>query len=336
MMQRIGWIVVFVALFFSACEENSVVLPEESSGIPLLFAPLRSAASDPDNLASEYNIVNLHVFLTNTGSATITNKFINQSFISTNDTTVMNCKMATLPLDQTTVTSKDVYVIANCSDVTSLNAVQTVADLKALTTPQATTASGLTTDNGLPMFGQITNANLGASTTANPVSVMLTRTCAKLRITLTFTSASYTGSNNQFAIENASAYTYFVKNDTFKINSSQLLTYPQMPFVQQTARQFQGITYVYESLQIPRLHIYTTVNGTPKDYVASSNFPLPVRNYLYDIQIQIMPPSQSSAPQNMRSAGDSEELKAKIIIRTYGSSEADVAIMEYMDILTPP
>ncbi|GHS99738.1 hypothetical protein FACS189421_10740 [Bacteroidia bacterium] len=290
-MRRLFPILLLIGFFAAACDENTVEIPEKQSGVSMLLTPLRSAnaLNDPDNLVDEYAIVNLHVFLANPGTATITNKFINQAFTSANDTTILNSQWVTLPLDPSTLTNKDIYVIANCDDVASLNAVQTVSDIQALKTPQATAAAGLTTARGLPMYGQFLNANLITSTTANPLTVMLTRTCAKMRVTLTFTGASYIGSNNTFAIENAAAYTYYVKNDTFKIATSNLVNYPQMTFTQNTAQQFQAITYVYESLQLPRLHLYTTLNGTPTEFIASANFPLPVRNYLYDIQIQILP-----------------------------------------------
>ncbi|GHT88956.1 hypothetical protein FACS189474_5100 [Bacteroidia bacterium] len=316
--QKILLILFFAGLVFSACEENSWVVPEKPSEVAMLFAPLRStnAVNDTNNLAAEYNIVNLHVFLTNPGSPTVTNKFINQAFTSANDTTILNSQWVTLPLDPSTLTNKDIYVIANCDDVASLDAVQTVSDIQALKTPQATAAAGLTTARGLPMYGQFLNANLITSTTANPLTVMLTRTCAKMRVTLTFTGASYVGSNNTFAIENAAAYTYYVKNDTFKIATSNLVNYPQMTFTQNTAQQFQAITYVYESLQLPRLHLYTTLNGTRTEFIASANFPLPVRNYLYDIQIQILPQLAAAGAPVARSNNGNTAWTAVVTVRT--------------------
>jgi hypothetical protein len=317
-MRRLLPILLLIGFFAAACDENTVVIPEKQSEVSMLLMPLRSAnaVNDPDNLAAEYNIVNLHIFLANAGTATITDKFINQAFTSANDPTILNSQLVNLPLDPSTLTNKDVYVIANCADVTSLNAVQTVSDIQALQTPQATTADGLTTAGGLPMSGQILNVNLITSTAANPLTVMLTRACAKIRVTLTFTGVSYIGSNNEFAIENAAAYTYYVKNDTFKIATSNLVDYPQMEFTENTTQQFQAITYVYESLQLPRLHLYTTLNGTPTEYIASANFPLPVRNYLYDIAIQILPPTPSSSPA-LRSGNSDTVPNVKVTIRTY-------------------
>jgi hypothetical protein len=318
-MRRLFPILLLIGFFTAACDENTVVIPEKQSGVSMLLTTLRSAnaVNDPDNLAAEYNIVNLHVFLANPGAATITNKFIDQAFTSANDPTILNSQWVNLPLDPSTLTNKDVYVIANCDDLASLNAVQTVSDIQALKTPQATAAAGLTTDRGLPMYGQFLNANLITSTTDNPLTVMLTRACAKMRVTLTFTDASYVGSNNSFAIENAAAYTYYVKNDTFKIATSNLVNYPQMAFTSNTTQQFQAITYIYESLQLPRLHLYTALNGTPTEYIASANFPLPVRNYLYDIAIQILPPALSTASSALRSGNSDTVPNAKVTIRTY-------------------
>jgi hypothetical protein len=211
-----------------------------------------------------------------------------------------------------------------------------VSDIQALQTPQATASAGLTTAGGLPMSGQSLNANLITSTAANPLTVMLTRACAKMRVTLTFTDVSYVGSNNTFTIENAAAYTYYVKNDTFKIAASNLITYPEIVFTQNTTQQFQAITYVYESLQLPRLHLYTTLNGTVTEFIASANFPLPVRNYLYDIAIQILPPPTTAgvSAQPVDSEKPVRSLRPnrfKVTIRTYDPATSGFTSVEYYD-----
>ncbi|MFC4675744.1 hypothetical protein ACFO6W_18820, partial [Dysgonomonas termitidis] len=46
---------------------------------------------------------------------------------------------------------------------------------------------------------------------------------------------------------------------------------------------------VYESAQPPRLRILTSIDGTAGEYVAGPNFPLPVRGYLYDISVRVLP-----------------------------------------------
>jgi hypothetical protein len=308
-------ILIFIGIFLWSCEDDKEIVPEPS-GVSLLFSSLKSAneVSDADNLSDEYVIVNLSIFLTNVGSATVTDKFIHVPFSPAGGTPVMNYQQARLSaLDPATIGNKDVYVIANCLDVASLNAVQTVTDLQALKTPVVSDHSSLTTINGLPMFGQLLNAALSDATSNNPALVSLSRTCSKLRITLFFTSDTWIGTGNAFTIENAAPYTYYIRNNTFRFDSSALISYSSISLnpVPGDPQRFQNVTYLYESLQLPYLHLRTTINGVPEEYIVSSNFPLPVRNYLYDIQIQILPPATSSPPVSRKT----DALNYKVVVR---------------------
>jgi hypothetical protein len=282
-------IFLFVLLLFQFGCSEEIVVPETETGVTLLLAPLRAATDDADNLPAEYNILNLSIFLTDAGSNTITDKFVNQPFSAATDVSIMNCKLVNLPTELSAQPAKDVYVIANFDNVAAMNAVQTVDDLKALQTPTLVTPNILTTGRGLPMFGETDAVDFSTATTDNPPSVMLIRTCAKIRVTLTFPDATWVGTENMFVIENAPAYTYFVPN-SFALPSTAFFDYPRIMFSQNSPQEFVSTTYIYESSTPPRLHLYTTVNGVAKDYLANSNFPLPVRNYLYDIQIQILKP----------------------------------------------
>lgn len=286
-------------LFQYGCSSEIDVPDPQTETVTLLIAPLRATA-DTDNLPEEYAIKNLSIFLTNAGSNLITDKFVYQSFTSINDTSIYNCKLVNLPLDITTLATKDVYVIANFDNTTAMNAVQTLDDLKALQTPPVMTQNILTTERGLPMFGSTPDVDFSTATADNPPSVMLIRTCAKIRVTLTFPDPTWLGTNNLFSIENAPSYTYFIKND-LQLPATDLFDYPQIMFSQNSPQEFVGIAYVYEATTPPQLHIYTTVGGVAKDYLASSHFPLLVRNYLYDIQIQILHPmviSGKEIPKN--------------------------------------
>ncbi|MDR0865104.1 MAG: hypothetical protein LBO74_09275 [Candidatus Symbiothrix sp.] len=316
-MRRILPIWTIIGLFlFTACGED-IDSPEEKPETPevsIVFAPLKSAAdaaTDPDNLATEYAILNLSIFLTDASSNTVTDKFIHQSFTSLTDTSIMNCKLVTLPLDPATIPAKDIYVIANFDDTNSMSAVRTLDDLKALQTPAINSPNILTTERGLPMYGETFNVDF-TKTTDTPPSVMLIRTCAKIRVKLLFPDATWVGTDNKFAIENAPKYTYFVKNPNFTIPTTDLFDYPRIVFIENTPQEYVNTTYVYESTSVPRLHLYTTIAGTAKEYLADSSFPLPVRNYLYDIEIQILKPLPASSASK---TGDAPNFRYKITVK---------------------
>jgi hypothetical protein len=293
------YLVLFLvaAAIFTGCEDSDGIPVEKQTGVYIRFMPQRNtkAANDTDNLPEEYAINDLSIFLTEVGSNTVVNKYVHQSFSPVNDT----AKLVALPLDPTTVARKDVYVIANCADITSLNAIQTLDDMKALQTPLATTTAGLATTQGLPMYGQSLNTNLSNTSVGNPALVPLIRACAKLQITLSFPDNSWIGTGNEFMIENAAPYTFYIKNNSFTFNASDLISYPQIAFNQIDVQNYQCIAYVYESSQAPALHVYTTINSTAKEYIVDSNFPLPVRNNFYDIQIQIFPPANANTKSNV-------------------------------------
>ncbi|MDR0811912.1 MAG: hypothetical protein LBN23_06560 [Paludibacter sp.] len=264
---------------------------ENQAYTPMQFS-IAAADDETDNLAGEYKIVNISVFLADANSNTISDKFVHQSFTSITSG-IQNCKSVNLPLDPTIIPRKDVYVIANFADNAALQAISTVDDIKRLKTPQITNTQTLDTIIGLPMYGESRNVNLSIATAAAPAQITLIRACAKLRITLTFPDASWLGTNSNFVIENAAPYTYFVKNDTANIAQSAFVNYQPINFTAVSAQQFVGIAYVYEASVSPRLHIFTTIDGARHNYTASSNFPLPVRNYLYDIDVQILKSAQT-------------------------------------------
>lgn len=290
---------------FSGCSEQVEVVPEKQPEVSLVFEALRNsnATDDPDNLSTEYAIKNVSIFLTDASSATITHKYVYQSFTSLNTNSIRNCQLVNLPLDPATVSLKDIYVIANCDDSNGLNAIQTLDDLKALKTPTLIMPNILTTERGLPMYGETLGVNLG--NTADTASVQLTRLCAKIRVKLLFPDAAWIGTNNQFAMENVAAYAYYVKNSYLTFPASVPVNYPMIDMIQTATQEFTNTTYIYESATAPRLHLSTVVNQTVKDYMAESNFPQPVRNYLYDIEIQILSPMSDDELNRVSSPGGS-------------------------------
>lgn len=268
-----------------------------------LISPV-TRAGDADNLDIENNIVDLSLFLVPSGTVDVAYSYVSQPFSSVDNTTIYNRKQVILPLQPGALPLMDVHVIANCDNVALLQGVDTVSDIEALRARTATTATGLTTDRGLPMYGLLSGADLNTSTATSPAVVPLTRTCAKLRLTLRFTDPTWVGTNNSFTLENAPQWTRFVPGHIPATTESATINYPRMNFTRVSATQYTGIVYVYEAAVAPRLHLYTTVSSGAKEYVAKNQFPLPVRNSLYDMELQILKPP----PGKTRGDGAEPEL----------------------------
>jgi hypothetical protein len=292
-VMRIHLIVILIVAAFTGCENDDGLNPGHQQEVYIRFAPMTNTkvAGDSDNLPKEYEIKNLSIFLTDRGSTTVSHKFVYQSISSIDNTSIKNYKQVVLPLDPASVTNMDVYVISNYTDAAALNMVQTLGDIRQLKTPSAPISGDMVEDQGLPMYGQALNTNLSNTSAANPAEITLIRACAKLRISVTFTDVSWIGTDNGFMVENAMPYTFYVKNDSFDFNPSDLIAYPRIELDQNQTNVsvFEGIAYLYEALYMPKLHIYTTIDGSPKDYVLDTNLPVPVRNNLYDLQVQIFP-----------------------------------------------
>lgn len=274
-----------LALFLlTACHNDGEPFretPREAS-LVLRPAPSLKAAGDPDDLPAEYAVKDLSVFLVAPGGTTVLNRFIHTGFTPSGD----NCTLVSLPLDPTTAAFRDIYVVANCNDIASLNAILSVNDIKALETPQ-----GPLTTAAMPMYGQAANINLGVTSAASPAGITLTRACAKLRITLENPAA---GADNAFIVENAAPCTLYAPGNPLTFGTPELIAYPQAALDLVSAGTYQGITYIYESVQPPRLRILTSIDGTAREYVAGPNFPLPVRGYLYDISVRVLPSGLSA------------------------------------------
>lgn len=279
-----------LALFLlTACHNDGEPFretPREAS-LVLRPAPSLKAAGDPDDLPAEYAVKDLSVFLVAPGGTTVLNRFIHTGFTPSGD----NCTLVSLPLDPTTAAFRDIYVVANCNDIASLNAILSVNDIKALETPQGPLTTAAMLSSGLPMYRQAANINLGGTSAASPAGITLTRACAKLRVTLENAQA---GADNTFIVENAAPYTLYAPGSPLTFSPPELVAYPQVALDPVTAGTYQGIIYIYESTQIPRLRILTSIDGTAREYVAGPNFPLPVRGYLYDISIRVLPSGLSA------------------------------------------
>ncbi|WP_242053269.1 FimB/Mfa2 family fimbrial subunit [Dysgonomonas sp. GY617] len=136
--------------------------------------------------------------------------------------------------------------------------------------------------SGLPMYGQAVNVNLSSTSASTPANITLTRACSKLRVTM---ENAVAGTGNAFIVENAAPDTSYAPGSSLTFSTSDLITYQQVILDSVSPGVYQGVTYVYESIQSPRLRILTSINEDSREYIASSNFPLPMRGYLYDIHV---------------------------------------------------
>jgi hypothetical protein len=277
-------------LLLPACQNDSEPLVETAREVSLVLtaAPSLKAAGGPDDLPAEYAVKDLSVFLAAPGGTAVLNSFIHTGFSPSGD----HCTLVSLPLDPAAAPFRDIYVVANCGDMASLNAVTSVGDIKALATPQGPLTTAVMSASGLPMYGQAANINLGGTSPTSPAGITLTRACAKLRVTLENAGA---GADNAFIVEYAAPYTLYAPGNPLTFGAPDLIAYPQAALDPVSTGEYEGITYIYESAQPPRLRILTSMNGAGREYVASSNFPLPVRGYLYDISIRILPSGLSGA-----------------------------------------
>ncbi|MBF0647969.1 DUF4906 domain-containing protein [Dysgonomonas sp. GY75] len=277
-------------LLLSACHDGDQPFtgPPREVSLVLTAAPSLKAAGGPDDLPAEYAVKDLSVFLAAPGGTAVLNSFIHTGFSPSGD----HCTLVSLPLDPAAAAFRDIYVVANCGDIASLNAVTSVGDIKALATPQGPLTTAVMLSSGLPMYGQAATINLGGTSPASPAGIALTRACAKLRVTLENAGA---GADNAFIVENAAPCTLYAPGNPLTFGAPDLIAYPQVALDPVSTGEYEGITYIYESIESPRLRILTSINGTDREYVASSNFPLPVRGYLYDISIRVLPSGLSGA-----------------------------------------
>jgi hypothetical protein len=296
MMQRLHSILTLIIFgtLLAACNGSypNGVQPDDSGGEPRMLLSVLSAAGDDNNLPEEYAVLNLSLFLTDAGGSIVTDKYVHVAFHDAPDAMgIRNCQAITLPAALLTADRKDIYVVANYDNTTDLSAIATLDDLRQLSTPRLRGVSNmLLATRGLPMFGSLMNVDLSATT----IRIDLIRLCAKLDVTLTFTDPTWLGTNNRFGVDNAAAYTYYIYNDSFVIDDADLVYYPLITMKQVDTNVFRHIAYVYESKVLPFMHLSTVIDGEQHDYVAKDNFPLPVRNRLYDVDIEILPPLPST------------------------------------------
>ncbi|MCC8174287.1 MAG: hypothetical protein LIO65_07950 [Odoribacter sp.] len=265
---------------------------------------------DEDNLVSEQIINNLSLFFTEPSSATITHKFIYTGFSISGA-----YQIVTLPLEADSLLTKDIYVVANYNNESTLEAMNTVADLRTLLTPEVDKTNNLNPANGFCMFGTLANFDFN-NTTNTVATVPLTRTCAKLRISLRFPEATVSSTNNSFLIQHAAAYTYVIDNPSLVLPQSDYFNFAAaLPLTDNGQENYTAITYVYDANEAPIITLYAYINNSTTVEEFTATLPIPQRNYLYDITVQVFEEEDAST-RNSLSAKKSN-YKHQITITTY-------------------
>ncbi|GAB6123516.1 hypothetical protein [Dysgonomonas termitidis] len=287
-MQKIYYYIlsIILLLFYSSCSENTEDYPgnnRKSVSIKLIqYAGFSTKVIDGDNLQSEQTVKNISVFFTEPSSNVITNKYVYSGFSSVDD-----YKLITLPLDPATVLRKDIYIVANYDNTATLNSVSTVDALKALTTPAVDKRNNLAPANGFCMYGSTLNFNFNDAA-HSPAVVDLVRSCAKIRINVTFPENPTLSTNNSFLIQNAAKYTYVIGRTKNNLPTTDYFTYAApIALVDNGAHVYTQTTYVYEADNAPVLYIYTYMGGGSTMQEFSVTLPKPIRNQLFDISIEI-------------------------------------------------
>ncbi|MDR0982246.1 MAG: hypothetical protein LBM07_03240 [Culturomica sp.] len=265
-------------------------LPEKEA--KLLIAT-RAQNYDSNELPEEYALNNLSIFLTDTSSNIITHKFVYVPYSSVDGELPTESKLVTLPIDVSILTVKDVYVIANCDNEAAFNAVKTLDDLQALKTKKLVYPTMINTTRGLPMYGELGKVDFRKSIEI-PQCIYLNRICSKIRVRLYFADAGWIGLRPNFILENVASFGNYSPVPA-KAGENDLVNYPAIYFEMISQQEYAGIAYIYESSVAPQLRLRFVLNGVEKEYVTDPGFPVPVRNYLYDIELTVYKPKQSAS-----------------------------------------
>lgn len=313
-MKKIYYFIVLVALVLlsGSCSDDGSYLEEtpDKQVVLKLFQEeaARSRTVDADNTEEEQTINNISVFFTEPSSDVITHKFVHSGF-----TRVDDYRLIVLPLDPATLQTKDIYVIANYDNTNALDAIQSTNDLKTLTTPKVNKTQHLLPGNGIVMYGSTDGFNFNSGTNATAI-VNIVRTYAKIRLSLTFPENAKLSTNNSFLIQDAATYTYVVRNDQMSLSPNDYFTYAaSVPLTDNGNQAYINTTYIYESTRAPRLYIYTYINNSATQQEYSVDLPVPYRNYLYDIKIEIY----EATTKNRTRSDEAGELHYNTQIKIY-------------------
>ncbi|MCD8260735.1 MAG: hypothetical protein LUD15_03975, partial [Bacteroides sp.] len=175
----------------------------------------------------------------------------------------------------------------NYDDEKELTDITTLDEMKELWAPEINKSNNLDPLNGFCMYGSLPDVDF-TDVTNYPVTVGLVRTCAKLRVNLTFPGNSLLSINNSFLIQRAATYTHVVPNSIVTLPMDNYFNFAAaLPLTDNGAGVYTGNTYVYEANQAPVITIYTHLGGSTEEQAFTATLPVPQRNYLYDLIIEV-------------------------------------------------
>jgi len=277
--------VLFVLLFSNCSKEDNTIPEPEAKFVTFKLQAqgnINPLVVDEDNLAVEQTINDISIFMTDPASNTITNRFVHTEF-----STVDDYKLITLPPEAVTLQTKDIYVIANFDDVSTLNSIQSVADFEELQTPAIDDLNPIIPGNGICMYGTLPGFDfVNSSNHIIPINIL--KTYAKVRINLSFPNNPGISTNNSFLIQNAARFTYVASNTIYDLDPADYFSYTTpISLIDNGSGTYINFVYLYESTLAPTIHFYAQIQGINKDYV--SKLPVLNRNYFYDLQVKVYP-----------------------------------------------
>lgn len=291
------------------CSDGDMLNPEvdKTAYIKMQQNLFKSANMvDEDNLASEQVINTIALFLTEPSSQEIAYKYTNIGSINMD-----GYRLIALPLQVSELQKKDVYLITNYKNI-NLSAVNTMDDIKNLNTPTVDKNHDLDPNEGFCMYGELLNYDF--TDTNSSAIVSMERTCAKYRVALTFPDNPVLSTDNTFVIANEASYTHIVNGLRTGIPDSDYFNIASPISLEADGTgKYINTVYMYEAEKAPKIYIYTRINNSSQKQEFSTELPVPYRNFIYDIDIQIY---ESKDSRTTRLSGIEPQYEMKTTVQT--------------------
>lgn len=308
-MYKLIFIVSIILLCNVSCSDSDMPNPEvdKTAYIKMQQNLFKSANMvDEDNLASEQVINTIALFLTEPSSQEIAYKYTNIGSINMD-----GYRLIALPLQVSELQKKDVYLITNYKNI-NLSAVNTMDDIKNLNTPTVDKNHDLDPNEGFCMYGELLNYDF--TDTNSSAIVSMERTCAKYRVTLTFPDNPVLSTDNTFVIANEASYTHIVNGLRTGIPDSDYFNIASPISLEADGTgKYINTVYMYEAEKAPKIYIYTRINNSSQKQEFSTELPVPYRNFIYDIDIQIY---ESKDSRTTRLSGIEPQYEMKTTVQT--------------------
>lgn len=308
-MYKLIFIVSIILLCNVSCSDGDMPNPEvdKTAYIKMQQNLFKSANMvDEDNLASEQVINTIALFLTEPSSQEIAYKYTNIGSINMD-----GYRLIALPLQVSELQKKDVYLITNYKNI-NLSAVNTMDDIKNLNTPTVDKNHDLDPNEGFCMYGELLNYDF--TDTNSSAIVSMERTCAKYRVTLTFPDNPVLSTDNTFVIANEASYTHIVNGLRTSIPDSDYFNIASPISLEADGTgKYINTVYMYEAEKAPKIYIYTRINNSSQKQEFSTELPVPYRNFIYDIDIQIY---ESKDSRTTRLSGIEPQYEMKTTVQT--------------------